>query len=175
LRAEAVDPAGRAIAVASLGDGAVVAPSRRMGATRDPQGFAELGRLRGLSGQADPEADLALLTRGVVDYGLTAEEARQALEAAAHAQGAPSPSGGAERDTVAFLRSRQDPRGRIGREDVLQAARLYRRLAGIRVTAPEAEQRAARIADAEGLAPRPKGIWPFRSGAWLRNMAKDQA
>ena len=175
FRAEAVDPAGRAVAAASLGHGAVIAPMRRMGGIRDPQGFAELGRLRGLSGQADPEADLALLTRGVVEYGLTAEEAREALESAAHAQGAPSPSGGAERDTAAFLRSRQDGRGRIGRDDVLQAARLYRRLAGIRVTAAEAEQRAARIADAEGLAPRPKGIWPFRSRMWLRQMAEGRA
>ena len=175
LRAEAVDPAGRAVAAASLGGGAVVVPPRRMGVNRDPQGFAELGRLRGLSGQADPEADLALLTRGVVDYGLTAEEARQALESAAYAQGAPSPSSGAERDTAAFLRSRQDQRGRIGRDDVVQAARLYRRLGGVRLTAAEAEQRAARIADAEGLAPRPKGIWPFRSGTWLRTMAEGPA
>jgi hypothetical protein len=175
FRAEAVDPVGRAVAAASLGNGAVIEPRRAAGITPDPQGFAELGRLRGLSGRTDPTADLALLTRGVVDYGLTAEEARQVLESAAYAQGAPSPLGGPERDTAAFLRSRQDRHGRIGREDVLQAARLYRRLGGVRVTAAEAEQRAARIADAEGLAPRPKGIWPFRSGTWLRTMAEGQA
>jgi hypothetical protein len=173
-RAEAVGPAARAIASASLAEGAVIAPPARMRAKGDPQGFAELARLRAKSGTADPEADLALLSRGVTDYGLSAEQAQQALQAAARAQGAPM-ARSVERDTVTFLRSRQDRQGRIAKPDVEQAARLYRSLSGVRVTANEAEQRAARIAEAEGLAPKPRGIWPFRSDSWLRRMAQDPA
>ena len=174
FRAEAVGPAARAIASASLGEGAMIAPPARMRAMGDPQGFAELARLRATSGTADAEADLALLTRGVTEYGLSAEEAQQALQAAARAQGAPM-TRSVERDTAAFLGSRQDRQGRIAKADVQQAARLYRSLSGVRVTAGEAEQRTARIAEAEGMAPKPVGFWPFRSGAWLRRMAQGAA
>jgi hypothetical protein len=80
-----------------------------------------------------------------------------------------------ERDTATFLRSRKDRQGRVAKSDVEQAARLYRSLSGVRVTASEAEQRAASIAETEGLAPKPRGIWPFRSGGWLRRMAQGQA
>jgi hypothetical protein len=174
FRAEAVGPAARAIASASLGEGAMIAPLPRMRAAGDPQGFAELARLRAKSGAADPEADLALLSRGVTDYGLSAEEAQQALQAAVRAEGAPM-ARSVERDTVAFLGSRKDRQGRITKADVQQAARLYRSLSGVRVTAGEAEQRAARIAEAEGMAPKPAGLWPFRSGGWLRRMAQGAA
>jgi hypothetical protein len=171
FRAEAVGPAARAVATASLGEGAVIAPPARAGTPRNPQGFAELARLRATNGAPDPAADLALLSRGVTEFGLTADEAQQALEAAAQAAGTP-PIRSAERDTAAFLRSRQDRQGRIAREDVVKGAQLYRRLTGVRVTAYEAEQRTARLAETEGLAPRPEGIWPFRSQAWLRRMAE---
>lgn len=174
FRAEAVGPAARAIASASLGEGAMIAPPPRMRAMGDPQGFAELARLRAKSGTADPEADLTLLSRGVTEYGLSAEEAQQALQAAAREQGAPM-ARSVERDTAAFLGSRKDRQGRIAKADVQQAARLYRSLSGVRVTAGEAEQRAARIAEAEGMAPKPQGIWPFRSGHWLRRMAQGAA
>ena len=174
FRAEAVGPAARSIASASLADGAVIAPPARMRAKGDPQGFAELARLRAKSGTADPEADLALLSRGVTDYGLSADQAQQAMQAAARAQGAPM-ARSVERDTATFLRSRKDQQGRVAKSDVEQAARLYRSLSGVRVTASEAEQRAASIAETEGLAPKPRGIWPFRSGGWLRRMAQGQA
>lgn len=174
FRAEAVGAAARAIASASLAEGAVIAPPTRMRAKGDPQGFAELARLRAKSGTADPEADLALLSRGVTDYGLSAEQAQQAMQAAARAQGAPM-TRSVERDTATFLRSRQDRQGRIAKPDVEQAARLYRSLSGVRVTAGEAEQRAARIAEAENLVPKPRGIWPFRSSGWLSRMAQGPA
>lgn len=174
FRAEAVGPAARAIASASLGEGATIAPPPRMRTMGDPEGFAELARLRAKSGTADPEADLALLSRGVTEYGLSAEEAQQALQAAAHAQGAPM-ARSVERDTAAFLGSRQDRQGRIAKADVQQAARLYRSLSGVRVTMGEAEQRTARIAEAEGMTPKPRGIWPFLTGGWLRRMAQGAA
>lgn len=174
FRAEAVGPAAGAIAAASLGTGAVIAPPTRMRVMGDPEGFAELARLRAKSGAADPEADLALLSRGVTDYGLSAEQAQEALQAAARAEGAPM-ARSVERDTVTFLRSRQDRQGRVAKADVQQAARLYRSLAGVRVTAGEAEQRAARLAEAEGIPAKPHGIWPFRSDGWLRRMAQGQA
>lgn len=171
LRADAVDPAGRTIALASMGDGAVVEPINRSLNNRDPGGFAELVRVRATAGSRDAEADLTLLVRGVGEYGLTAEEARQALAAAADARGMASWRT-AERDVLTFLRSRQDRRGAVAKADVEHAASLYRRLAGLRVTASEAEERVVRIADAEGIGPRPRGIWPFRSTAWFRRMAE---
>jgi len=174
FRAEAVDPAARAIASASLGEGAMIAPPLRMRTISDPQGFAQLARLRATSGAVDPEADLALLSRGVTEYGLSAEEAQQALQAAARANGTPM-ARSVERDTVAFLASRQDRQGRVAKADLQQAARLYRSLSGVRVTMAEAEQRTARIAEAEGMPAKPRGIWPFRSGDWLRRMAKGAA
>lgn len=174
FRAEAVGPVARAIASAKLADGAVIAPPVQRRPVSDPQGFAELARLRAKSGTPDPEADLALLSRGVTDYGLSADEAQQALQAAARALDAPL-ARNVERDTVTFLRSRQDKQGRISKSDVEQAARLYRSLSGVRVTAAEAEQRAARIAEAESLVPKPRGIWPFRFSGWLRRMAQGPA
>lgn len=171
FRADAVDPAGRVLAQATVGAGAVIAPVGRSGAPSDPARFAELARLRAASGVPDPEADLALLTRGVAEYGLTANEAQQALESAARAQGSPA-GRGVDRDVAAFLRSRQDRAGRVAKADVEQAGALYRQLGGLRVTADEAERHAARIAEAEGIAARPRGIWPFRSTAWLRRMAE---
>ena len=171
FRAEAVDPAGRALAQATAGAGAVIQPVGPPAEARDPARFAELARLRAASAAPDPEADLALLTRGVGEYGLTADEAQQALAAAARAQGA-RVGRDADRDVAAFLRSRQDRHGRVTKEDVQQAGALYRRLAGLRVTADEAERHAARIAEMEGMAARPRGVWPFRSTSWLRRMAE---
>ncbi|PZW47032.1 hypothetical protein C8P66_10770 [Humitalea rosea] len=120
-------------------------------------GFAELVRLRARDGTAgSPD----VLTQGVTRYGLSAEEVRQVLAAE---RGAPP----AAQDVAAFLRSRQDGRGRIGRQAVGEAARLYRRLAGPGTTPAESQARATSIAAAEGLAPRPEG-WPlFRSTRWF--------
>ncbi len=174
FRAEAVVPAARAAAMGSLDVGASLQPTERGAAPRDPAGFTELARLRASADAVDPEADLALLTRGVTEYGLTAEQAQQMLESVARSAGGPT-ARSAARDTAAFLRSRQDRQGRIAKQDVLQAAQLYRRLVGQRVTTGEARQRVARIADAEGLAARPEGVWPLRSTAWLRRMAERAA
>lgn len=146
------------------------APMDAGSAPRAPQDFTQLARLRSGGRAADRDADLAILTRGVVDYGLTADDALQALDNAAQAQGA-STARVVERDTGAFLRSLQDRRGRIARAELMQAAKLYRRLSGARLTATEAQQRTARLAQAEGLAARPEGIWPFRSARWLGRLA----
>ena len=120
-------------------------------------GFAELVRLRARDGTAgQPE----VLTEGVTRYGLTAAEVRQVLAAES---GAPP----AEPDVAAFLRSRKDAQGRIGRQAVGEAAQLYRRLAGPRASRAEAQARTTAIASAEGLTPRPEG-WPlFRSTRWF--------
>lgn len=178
FRAEGVEPAARMTATASLGTGAVLAPQEasREGAAaqRDPKGFTQLARLRNATGGNDPAADLALLSRGVTEYGLSANEAQQALESTAEAQGV-ALGRHMERDTVAYLRSVQDRQGRLAKGDVKHGAKLYRRLSGVRVTAAEAEQRAARIAEAAGLVARPEGMWPFRSTHWLRRMADGEA
>lgn len=173
FRADAVDPAGRLIALASVGDGAVVEPVRHGFADRDHGGFAELARLRATAGSHEPEADLALLVRGVGEYGLTAEEAKRTLTAAQAARGL-NTWHAAERDVATFLRSRRDRHGAVAKADVEQAAALYRSLAGLRVTASEAEGRVARIAEAQGIGARPRGLWPFRSTAWLRRMAEQK-
>lgn len=166
FRAEAVEPAARLTAAAALGAGAVLKPQEAEGPPRDARGFTELARLHGATRGEDPAADLALLSRGVTEFGLTATEAQQALEGAAAA-----PGRHLERDTLAYLRSVQDSKGRLAKGDVKNGAKLYRRLSGVRVTAAEAEQRAARLAEAEGMAARPEGVWPFRSRNWLRRMA----
>jgi len=162
FRAEAVEPATAAIAIASLGAGATLAPPLDAEPPPNPAGFADLARVRLGDGRASaPEAELALLTEGVTRYGLTAREAKQVRESVA------APAHHGTRDVQAFLQVRRDAQGRIGPGAVKEAAGLYRRLAGARVTAPEAERRAAEIALADGLAPQPKGIWPFRSTHWF--------
>lgn len=171
FRADAVDPVGQALAQATAGAGTVIEPGT---GARNPARFADLARLRATSGVPDPEADLALLSRGVGEYGLTAEEAQQALASAARAEGSTT-GPRADRDIVAFLRSRQDRLGRVAKQDVEQAGALYRQLAGMRVTANEAERHAARVVEAEGIGARPRGVWPFRSTAWLRRMAERSA
>lgn len=136
----------------------------------EPPAFTDLLRLRLADAPLDREAELALLQEGVVRHGMTAEQARRALQAAAARDGRLLGSAG-ERDVAAFLRSRSDRHGRVGRRDVAQAAQLYRRLAGRGVTQAEAGRRAVAIAEAAGLQPRPEGIRPFRSTAWFRAMA----
>lgn len=174
FRAEGVEPAARLTAAAALGTGAMLAPQEAEGPPRDARAFTELARLRNATGGHDPASDLALLSRGVTEFGLSATEAQQALEATADASGS-LPGRQLERDTLAYLRSVQDRKGRLAKGDVKNGAKLYRRLSGVRVTAAEAEQRAARLAEAEGLAARPEGIWPFRSASWLRRMADGPA
>lgn len=171
LRAEAVSPAAGIIAAASLGAGAALPPpTGEQALTRDPNGFADLVRVR-LAGsrQPDPSDELALLSEGVTRYGLTARESQEIRASVAAAQGQPAPAV-AERDTIAFLRTRQDAQGRVGKADVQDAAKLYRRLVGAKVTAAEADRRATQIAERDGMQPRPAGIWPFRSTAWFRRM-----
>lgn len=171
LRAEAVSPAAGIIAAASLGAGASLAPpAADRAAAPNPNGFADLVRVRLAGGrQPDPSDDLALLSEGVTRYGLTAREAQEIRASVAAAQGQSAPAI-AERDTAAFLRTRQDAGQRVGKADVQDAANLYRRLTGAKVTAAEAERRTVQIAEREGMAPRPRGIWPFHSTAWFRRM-----
>jgi hypothetical protein len=97
FRAEAVDPAAAAIATASLGAGATVAPPYAAEPPPNPAGFAELARVRLGDGRAPaPEAELALLTEGVTRYGLTAREAQEVRESVA------APAHNGARDVQAF-------------------------------------------------------------------------
>ncbi|CAH0224158.1 hypothetical protein [Roseomonas sp. CECT 9278] len=157
LRAEAVDPAG------GPGDPAVL-PVRPGAAA-----FADLVRLRAGGGLTDPDAELALLTDGVVQHGLTAAEARAVLLAEARRSGTASGSAAAA-EARAFLRAQADPRGRVARTDALHAAALYRRVTGRQATEAEATRRVATLIEAEGLAPRPDGV--LRSTTWFRRMAQ---
>ncbi|WP_439596591.1 hypothetical protein [Falsiroseomonas sp.] len=134
-------------------------------------GFADLLRLRLRDGPLSPEAERALLVEGVTRHGLTAEEARAALAAAATAQGQAT-SAVAAREVAAYLRSRADARGRVAQTDVARASALYRRLAG-NLPPAEAERRAALLLEAEGLSPRPAGLW--RSTAWFQRLLKAPA
>lgn len=148
LRAEAVEPPAPA------------SPDHK------PAGFAELVRLRTAPGaQPDAAQERDLLATGIREYGLTAEEARRIRGEVG------SPSGVlAERDIAAFLSSRADAHGRIGRTEVAEAGRLYRRLSGGALREQDAKIRAARIASTAGLEPRPEGFWPFRSDRWFRRL-----
>ena len=138
----------------------------------DPDGFAELVRARRAGGRAaEPGAELALLTEGVTRYGLSAQEARAVLGAAEAGGGGRAGA----RDVAAFLRSRRDRAGRVGSADLAQAGQLYRRLMGSGLSAREAGRRAAGIAEAEGLAPRPEGLPPFRSTRWFRRLSAPAA
>lgn len=168
FRAAGADAAAPAMAAASLGGGAVLVPMQQEGPPPDKRRFSDLARLRNTF---DPDTELSLLSKGVTEYGLTAMEAKAALETAS-AEGGAASGQRLERETLAFLRSVADPRGRVARPDVEQAARLYRRLGGVRVTADEAERRTARLAEAAGLTARPTGMWPLRSHGWLRQMAE---
>ncbi len=141
---------------------AVAPPSR----PANPDAFAELVRLRTAPGAQLTEAqERDLLATGVREHGLTAAVARQLRAQHGGAGGA-----AAERDIEAFLSSRADARGRIGRSDVTAAARLYRRLAGGSVADRDAQARAARVASGAGLEPRAEGVWPFRSEAWFHRL-----
>lgn len=137
----------------------------------NPDAFAELVRLRTAHGaQLDEAQERELLVAGVRDHGLTADAARQIRARQGGAAGMPGRAA-AERDIAAYLASRADARGRIGRADVTAAARLYRRLAGGRLREVEAEARTARIASGAGLEPRAEGFWPFRSEGWFHRLA----
>ncbi|MBR0649431.1 hypothetical protein GXW78_07135 [Roseomonas terrae] len=134
-------------------------------ARRDPEGFAELVRLRTADGALPDEAqERALLAAGVREHGLTAGEARQIRTR--HGGGRR-----VERDVAAYLASRADARGRIGSDDVAAGARLFRRLSGGALREQDARARAARIASVEGLEPRAEGFWPFRSERWFHRLA----
>ncbi|WP_431285191.1 hypothetical protein ACQW02_10500 [Humitalea sp. 24SJ18S-53] len=173
FRAEGFGPAAVSIAAASRGQGAEIAPVARDMAQADAAGFAELARVRA-GAPLDPSAELALLSEGVTRYGLTAQAAREALEAAGARRGVAGGRAGA-RDVAAFLTSRKDRAGKIGSQDVTQAATLYRRLAGPDVTMAEARRRATAMAESESLAPRAEGFWPFRSTRWFRPSAQPGA
>lgn len=137
--------------------------------------FADLARLRLEGGAAaDARATTALLAEGVGTYGLTAQEAREAVERVRQAQGQPGGST-AERDLAAFLKLRSDRQGRIAQVDVEQGAGLWRALQGNGGTLAQARVRSAGLALAEGLTARPSGIWPFRSTTWLDRMAEGRA
>lgn len=146
--------------------GMVLAPPRMEGGRPDPQGFAALVRVRAEGPPLAAEAELALLSEGITRFGLTAREAQE-VSASVLAKLRPT-GAGAARDVREVLRTRADSAGRIGQQDVRAAARLYRRLAGPGTSHAQAERRTAALAEEEGLAPRPKGPWPFRSTRWFR-------
>lgn len=126
--------------------------------------FTELARLRSRAGPMRAEAELALLSTGVTEAGLTATQARKALSAA---RGENPTATNVERDVITYLRSRMDRDGRVGPTEMQEAGRLYRRLQGGGVTPREADAQAAAIAQGAGLRPRPHGFWPFRSTRWF--------
>ncbi len=170
LRAEAVeDPAGRAIAAASMGRGAWIGSAAPVPPEADPAGFADLVRLRSQGALPGPEAELALLTEGVTRHGLSAAQARTLLEAEGQRQGVASATAGA-REARAFLRAQADPHGRVSRQDAVRAAALYRALTGRRATEAEAGRQVTGLLEAEGLSPRPDGV--LRSTTWFRRMAQ---
>jgi hypothetical protein len=145
---------------------AVAPPARAVAPRHNPDGFAELVRLRVADGaRPDAAQERDLLAAGIRDYGLTADEARRI-----RARQGPPAGASTERDVEVFLQSRADARGRIGRGDVTAAARLYRRLANGTLREQEAQARAARIAATAGLEPRAEGFWPFRSEGWFRRL-----
>jgi hypothetical protein len=169
LRAEAVDPAGAVIAAAAAAGGARIVPASPDLPAPDPTAFAELVRLRAAGGLADPEAELALLTEGVVRHGLTAADARAVVQAEATRSGMAGAAAAAA-EARAYLRAQADPRGRVARTDALHAAALYRRVTGRQATEAEATRRIAALVEAEGLQPRPEGV--LRSTTWFRRMAQ---
>jgi hypothetical protein len=169
LRAEAVDPAGEAIAaMAASGGGSIAAPHRAM-ALPDPDGFTELVRLRFAGTVPDPEAELALLTEGVTRFGLTAEQARGAVLAEGERRGVAGPSA-ALAEARAFLSAQADARRRVGRADAERAAMLFRRRSGLREPQAALTRRIATLIESEGLTPRPEGL--LRSTTWFRRMAQ---
>lgn len=171
FRAEAVGPASRIIAGASLGSGALIPAPQILSTPPDADGFAQLVQARSSrGGPLDASRELELLSQGVTRYGLSAREVMQVRERVAQKTGQPI-SGHPEREVEAYLRTRADAQGRIGRQDVRTAGNLYRRLVGVGVTAAEAEGHAARIAEKEGLRAQPAGMWPFRSTRWLADMS----
>ena len=171
FRAETVGPAAQLLAEVPP-EGMTIAPPAMTGARPDPQGFAALVRVRAEGSAASPEAELALLSEGITRFGLSAREAQ---EVSASVLAALRPGGaGAARDVRDVLRTRADAAGRIGQQDVKAAARLYRRLSGPGTTTAQAERRAAALAEEEGLAPRPKGPWPFRSTSWFRALLQPE-
>lgn len=134
-----------------------------VGGPRDPEGFAELVRLRTAEGTMPDEAqERALLAIGVREHRLTAEEARQ-IRARHGGNGGRT----AERDVAAYLATRSDRQRRIGSADVRAGAQLYRRLSGGTLREQEARARTVRIASGAGLEPRAEGFWPFRSRRWF--------
>ena len=130
---------------------------------REPaERLADLARLRRRAGPLDRAGETALLASGITDAGLDAEAARGAL---AMVLGAEPPPAMIEADTIAYLRSRADAAGRIGSRDLEEAAALHRSRQG--GTRAENLARAARLAAEAGMAPRPEGVWPFRSTGWF--------
>jgi hypothetical protein len=151
-------------------EGMVLSPSRMQGTQPDPQGFAALVRVRAEGPPLSAAAELSLLSEGITRYGLTA---RTAQEVSGSVLATLRPAGaGATRDVREVLRTRADAAGRIGQQDVRAAARLYRRLTGPGTSHLESERRAAALAEEEGLVPRPKGPWPFRSTRWFRTLVQ---
>ncbi len=171
FRAEAVSPATRSIAVASLGAGAIIRAPGASSPGADQAGFEQLVRVRSSSaGTLDPSAELELLSQGVTRYGLSAREVKEIRSEVAQATRQPSPET-ANAEVATYLATQTDARGRIARQDVRTAAQLYRRLTRVRVTEAEAEAHVARIAETKGLRARPSGIWPFRSTRWLADLS----
>lgn len=137
-----------------------------VGGPRDPEGYAELVRLRTVDGaQPDEAQERALLAAGVREHGLTAEEARQI-----RARHGGTGGRAAERDVAAYLATRADRQRRIGSDDVTAGARLYRRLTGGALREKDARARTVRIASGSGLEPRAEGFWPFRSQGWFNRL-----
>jgi hypothetical protein len=131
--------------------------------------FADLVRLRIGDGALDAASERALLVEGVTNHGLTAVTARAALSAAA-AQRGHATVAAAEREALAFLRSRSGRQGQVAQADAAQAAALYRALLGPGLHPADAGREIAALIEREGLAPRPAGL--LRSTSWFRRLSR---
>jgi hypothetical protein len=137
----------------------------------DPGRFADLLRARGGDARGLDEAGhLAALSEGVTRFGLSAHEARDVAARVLAPEGTP---GRAREDLRAFLRSRADRQGRISARDVAVAARFHRAMAPLPTTRAASERDVILVAEQDGLQPRPRGPWPFRSIRWFQRLLRD--
>jgi hypothetical protein len=169
IRARLVGRAGDVKAIACPhcdGPGASAARPARAMADR----FADFVALHRRAIQADRAAEAHVLQTGIAEYGVPLADARMAVAAALSDSGAGTIDTQA-RGVAAALRAARDRRGRVRPADFRRAAALYRRLSGDALSLPEAERQVAAILQAEGLAPAPAGLPPFRSTRWFRRIA----
>jgi hypothetical protein len=149
-------------------DGPVAPAARPARAMADR--FADFVGLHRHAIRADRAAEAHVLQTGIAEYGMKLADARIAVAAALSDTGAGTIDAQG-RGVAAALRAARDRRGRVRPEDFRRAAALYRSLSGDALSVSEAERRVAAILKAEGLAPAPTGLPPFRSTRWFRRIA----